>query len=215
MNSTSSCSPLRLVNQFSEATIVMSTREFEPKSTKAATAFYSSLNKQLFFVGPQVPTTYKVPPFVHAPTYPFSPIFTFLDAQQPKSTIIISFGTVWYPSNPKWLVETVLKTLLETRTPFVFSRAAAMYQPIDPELEKALTESKVGLIVERIPQREMLGHPSIGAFVTHGGANSVFESVFAGVPCIFWPFTADQPVHAAYMSRNVRPFRVFDSAFCF
>ncbi|KAG8840548.1 hypothetical protein FRB96_009063 [Tulasnella sp. 330] len=44
----------------------------------------------------------------------------------------------------------------------------------------------------------------MGAFLTHGGVNSMYESICAGVVNIFWPQSADQPLHAAYMSQIVR-----------
>lgn len=94
----------------------------------------------------------------------------------------------------------MFKTLLNTRTPFIASRAAALYQPISAETEEAAASSGLGLFVASVPQREILGHPNLAAFLTRGGAGSTFESILAGAINIFWPFAADQPIHAAYMS---------------
>ncbi|XP_073041422.1 scopoletin glucosyltransferase-like [Primulina eburnea] len=52
---------------------------------------------------------------------------------------------------------------------------------------------KKGLIIRGwAPQILILDHPSIGAFVTHCGWNSVLEGVCAGVPMVTWPMFAEQ-----------------------
>ena len=55
------------------------------------------------------------------------------------------------------------------------------------------------LTSEWLPQMELLAHPKTRAFVTHGGKNSIFESIYYAVPMIVLPVGFDQPVNA----RNV------------
>jgi hypothetical protein len=43
------------------------------------------------------------------------------------------------------------------------------------------------------PQMALLVHPSISVFVSHGGANSLVESLYAGTRLILYPFFGDQP----------------------
>jgi UDP:flavonoid glycosyltransferase YjiC (YdhE family) len=51
----------------------------------------------------------------------------------------------------------------------------------------------------RVPQMEILGHPALGAFVTHCGWNSIMESLWFGVPMIPWPIYAEQHLNAFEM----------------
>ncbi|XP_040823453.1 UDP-glucuronosyltransferase 2B13-like isoform X1 [Ochotona curzoniae] len=50
-----------------------------------------------------------------------------------------------------------------------------------------------------IPQNDVLGHPKTKAFVTHGGANGIFEAIYHGVPMVGLPLFADQPDNIIYM----------------
>lgn len=194
----------RQATQLADASITATTSVFEPGSTKAVQDWYEGeLGKKIFNFGPLVPFStapYKAPP--SEAQGPFQPVYAFLDSHSPKSVMLVSFGSVFFPYKA-WQLEAVFKTLLETRTPFITSRAPAMYQPSDPKLEKTIQESGLGLFVDYVPQRDILGHPNIGSFLTHGGNNSMWESIGAGVLNVFWPFEADQPMHAAYMTEVV------------
>ncbi|TKW24878.1 hypothetical protein SEVIR_3G078600v4 [Setaria viridis] len=53
------------------------------------------------------------------------------------------------------------------------------------------------------PQTAILGHPSVGCFVTHCGWNSILESVTNGVPMIAWPLYAEQNMNAAMLEVQV------------
>nr|XP_023022084.1 UDP-glucuronosyltransferase 2C1-like [Leptinotarsa decemlineata]XP_023022085.1 UDP-glucuronosyltransferase 2C1-like [Leptinotarsa decemlineata] len=48
-----------------------------------------------------------------------------------------------------------------------------------------------------LPQQDILGHPKLRAFVTHGGLLSMFETVFHGVPIVSLPVFCDHDSNAA------------------
>jgi hypothetical protein len=55
-----------------------------------------------------------------------------------------------------------------------------------------------GLILGWCPQEKVLGHSSIGGFLTHCGWNSTLESICEGVPMACWPFFAEQQTNCFY-----------------
>ncbi|GMS92350.1 hypothetical protein PENTCL1PPCAC_14525, partial [Pristionchus entomophagus] len=53
-----------------------------------------------------------------------------------------------------------------------------------------------------MPQVDLLAHPAVSAFVTHGGMGSTQEAAHSGVPGIFVPIFGDQPRNAGMMEQN-------------
>ena len=43
-----------------------------------------------------------------------------------------------------------------------------------------------------LPQNDLLGHPAVVAFLSHGGIHSMYEAIYHAVPMVMVPLTADQ-----------------------
>uniref|UniRef100_A0A667YZU8 UDP-glucuronosyltransferase n=1 Tax=Myripristis murdjan TaxID=586833 RepID=A0A667YZU8_9TELE len=48
------------------------------------------------------------------------------------------------------------------------------------------------LLVDWLPQTDLLGHPKTRAFVAHGGTNGLYEAIYYGVPVLGLPLLFDQ-----------------------
>ncbi|XP_064155757.1 UDP-glucuronosyltransferase 2C1-like isoform X1 [Anguilla rostrata] len=48
------------------------------------------------------------------------------------------------------------------------------------------------LLLDWLPQNDLLGHPKTRAFVTHGGTNGLYEAIYHGVPILGLPLIFDQ-----------------------
>jgi len=64
-------------------------------------------------------------------------------------------------------------------------------------LKSLLDQQARVLVVSWINQQDVLTHPSLRMFITHGGLNSIGEAVHAHVPLLVLPGFADQPANAA------------------
>ncbi|XP_004648275.1 UDP-glucuronosyltransferase 2B14-like isoform X1 [Octodon degus] len=54
-------------------------------------------------------------------------------------------------------------------------------------------------LYEWIPQNDLLGHPKTKAFVTHGGANGIYDAINHAVPMVGIPLFAEQHDNIAHM----------------
>ncbi|XP_020205697.1 hydroquinone glucosyltransferase-like [Cajanus cajan] len=141
---------------------------------------------------------------------------TWLDKQEPKSVLYVSFGSGGTLSQDQvnelafGLEMSGQKFLWVMRAPSsVASSAYLGAEANDPLnfLPHGFLErtKKQGLVVPNwAPQIEVLGHGSTGGFVSHCGWNSVLESVVKGVPVIAWPLFAEQSLNAVMLTDDVK-----------
>ncbi|KAI7815290.1 UDP-glycosyltransferase [Rhyzopertha dominica] len=83
--------------------------------------------------------------------------------------------------------EAILKALskLKEKVLWKFEDDSLPAQPANVKVEKWL------------PQQDVLAHPNIKAFITHGGLLSTIETIYHGVPIIGIPIFADQMMNMA------------------
>ncbi|XP_042343819.1 UDP-glucuronosyltransferase 2A1-like [Plectropomus leopardus] len=55
------------------------------------------------------------------------------------------------------------------------------------------------LLVDWLPQNDLLGHPKTRVFVAHGGTNGIQEAIYHGVPLVGLPLMFDQPDNLSRM----------------
>ncbi|XP_027335586.1 hydroquinone glucosyltransferase-like [Abrus precatorius] len=141
---------------------------------------------------------------------------TWLDKQEPKSVLYVSFGSGGTLSQDQFnelafgLELSGKKFLWVVRAPSSVTCSTYFDAAIEDSLgflpEGFLERTKMhGLVVPSwAPQIEVLGHSSTGGFLSHCGWNSVLESVVQGVPVIAWPLFAEQGLNAAMLTDGLK-----------
>lgn len=127
---------------------------------------------------------------------------TWLDKQEHKSVVYVSFGSIVAISEAEFLE--IAWGLANSNQPFLWAirpgtiRGSEWLEPLPSEFLENLGGR--GYIVKWAPQEQVLKHPAVGAFWTHNGWNSTLESVCEGVPMICMPSFGDQKINAKYAS---------------
>ncbi|KAI7727025.1 hypothetical protein M8C21_007512, partial [Ambrosia artemisiifolia] len=128
----------------------------------------------------------------------------WLQSKEPNSVVYVNFGSIAVMSLQDlvefgWgLVNSNHYYLWIVRENLIDGKSAVLPQ----ELEEAI--KRRGFIASWCSQEEVLNHPSVGGFLTHGGWGSVIESLSAGaaVPMACWPFSYDQNVNCRQLCKE-------------
>ena len=126
----------------------------------------------------------------------------WLDCQEPSSVIYVCFGSITVMSIEElleiaWGLEASKQPFLWVIRPDLIDGHSAVL-PVE-FLEKVNDRS---FFVRWAPQRKVLSHSSVGAFLTHCGWNSTLESTSAGVPMISRPFFSEQTTNRRFVKRE-------------
>ncbi|GAA4192814.1 glycosyltransferase [Streptosporangium oxazolinicum] len=113
--------------------------------------------------------------------------FSGLDRIDPDRPVVyVSFGTIFY-RRPD-LLRTVITGAAATGAQVIASVG---------DLAEELALPDEVLTAPYVPQREVLERADV--FVTHGGYNSVAESIRAAIPMLVIPLAVDQPIQAHFV----------------
>jgi UDP:flavonoid glycosyltransferase YjiC (YdhE family) len=126
----------------------------------------------------------------------------WLDKKEPNSVFYVNFGSITVMTCDEliefaWGLANSNQTFLWIIRPDLVEGDSAVLLP------EFLVETKErGMLANWCPQEQVLGHPSVGGFLTHSGWNSTIESVCGGVPIISWPFLAEQQTIASTLAMS-------------
>ncbi|KAK4979516.1 hypothetical protein LTR66_010472 [Elasticomyces elasticus] len=110
----------------------------------------------------------------------------FLNKHPVNSVVYISLGSNADFSVPQALM--VISKLRKFGVPYIMLK-----RDKKAELVQALGEhTDSGIITEWAPQLDILAHPSMNCFLSHGGFGSMMEGIIGGTPFITCPVASDQ-----------------------
>ncbi|XP_036919069.1 UDP-glucuronosyltransferase 3A1-like isoform X1 [Sturnira hondurensis] len=140
----------------------------------------------LEFARPLLPNTVYIGGLMSRPVEPVPPEYEkFIASFGDAGFVLVALGSVVSNFPPQMLKE--MNSAFEQLPQGVIWKCSPSRWPRDIKLAANVK------IVDWLPQNDLLAHPSIRLFVTHGGLNSVMESIQHGVPMVGIPLQWDQP----------------------
>nr|XP_043637218.1 UDP-glycosyltransferase 85C1-like [Erigeron canadensis]XP_043637219.1 UDP-glycosyltransferase 85C1-like [Erigeron canadensis] len=126
----------------------------------------------------------------------------WLESKEPSSVVYVNFGSLAVMS-----LEDLIEFgwgLVNSDYEFLWIIRADLVKGNPVVLPKELEEEigKKGFLAKWCSQEEVLNHPSVGGFLTHGGWGSTIESLSAGLPMICWPSIGDQRANCRQMCKQ-------------
>ncbi|KAI3964308.1 hypothetical protein MKW92_049991 [Papaver armeniacum] len=197
--------------QLADGILLNTSDDLEPKTIKALRedpTLRQLGTRRIYPVGPLIkPSSAEVAKDEH------SYITTWLNHQPEDSVILVSFssgGTLSAEQTTElaWGLEMSRKRYVwVVRKPVEVDASAAFFSNNPDEYlpnEYHNRINGVGLVVPTwAPQTELLGHSSVGGFLSHCGWNSTLESICSGVSMIAWPLYAEQRSNAAMLEEEI------------
>jgi len=108
-------------------------------------------------------------------------------ANRSPSVIYIAFGS-WASLQLEQLIQIVSAL---RPYPFIWSLKSKLHLFIS----SSGIDYQRHLLLDWTPQRFILSHPAVRLFISHGGWNSLLESMSAGKPTLVWPLFGDQMIN--------------------
>ncbi|KAJ3015939.1 hypothetical protein NUW54_g917 [Trametes sanguinea] len=173
---------------------------YEPEALEKAKEWLGETGRSVYVCGPLLPRSSEAGLNETKQSAKGAEIVDFLDTtlktSGEKSLLYISFGSIFWPITAPEKLWAFLDVVMELNIPFILSHASPFASILPDQFVNKVKAYGKGFLSQWAPQQTILEHPVTGWFLTHGGHNSVTESITAGVPMIVWPFNADQPLNA-------------------
>jgi UDP:flavonoid glycosyltransferase YjiC (YdhE family) len=122
---------------------------------------------------------------------------SFLDTQPRGSVVYVAFGSISIMTAEQ--VHELALGLQASGRPFLWVVRPEQAGKLPVEFADDVDGSEKGKVVGWAPQEQVLGHPSVGCFVTHCGWNSTLEGIRNGLPMLCWPYFLDQVTNQTYI----------------
>ncbi|XP_067348249.1 UDP-glucuronosyltransferase 2A2-like [Channa argus] len=134
------------------------------------------------FPRPTMPNVVYVGGFQCKPAQPLpADLEEFVQSAGEHGVIIMSLGT-WIEALPQEVTNEIASVFAEMPQKVIWRHKG----------ERPSTLGNNTLIVDWMPQKDLLGHPQTKVFVAHGGTNGVQEAIYHGVPVLGIPLFFDQ-----------------------
>ncbi|KAJ3706408.1 hypothetical protein LUZ61_010113 [Rhynchospora tenuis] len=179
------------------------TRSFREVESKYIDYLSTLIGKEVVPTGPLIPDINNVST---GNSQEAESVMKWLDQRKSRSVVFVSFGSEYFM--PYKEMEQLAHGLELSGACFIW---VARFPKINTEGTEGDSKELLHGLAERVgperglvitswaPQRKILVHRNLGAFLTHCGWSSVIEGMQAGIPMIALPMEWDQPINAQLM----------------
>lgn len=167
--------------------------------------FQGAIGVPVLSVGPLIPAAKPV-----VDSRERSDLLKWLDRQRPSSVVFVSFGSETFLSREQ--THELALGLESSEFPFLWSLRAPQFSDSTledpreflPEGFDIRTRDR-GLVVGGwVPQIQIVSHPSVGGYLSHGGWSSAMEALRFGVPLVLLPVKLDQSLNARQITAELK-----------
>ena len=109
-------------------------------------------------------------------------------AKRHEKNILVASGSRLAHSEEK--IQSILK-FAEENSNYGLVVSLSKHSKLSEDTKNKLSSTKNILLKDWVPQRQLLQTGSIDIFLTHGGYNSIYDSLEASVPLLVSPITHD------------------------
>ncbi|XP_034855036.1 UDP-glucuronosyltransferase 3A1-like isoform X1 [Mirounga leonina] len=154
---------------------------------KKAELWFVNSDFALEFARPLLPNTVYVGGLMSRPVKPVSQEFeNFIAKFGDSGFVLVSLGSLVGICQSQEVVREMNSAFAHLSQGVIW-KCNPLHWPKDVKLAANVK------IVDWLPQNDLLAHPRIRLFVTHGGLNSIMEAIQHGVPLVGIPVLGDQP----------------------
>ncbi|XP_031216487.1 UDP-glucuronosyltransferase 3A2-like [Mastomys coucha] len=152
-----------------------------------AELWFLSSDFALEFARPLLPNTIYVGGLLDKPVKPIpQDLENFITQFGDSGFVLVSLGSIA-------TMHQTMEIIKEMNSAFAHLPQGVLWTCKDSHWPKDVRLAPNVKIVDWIPQNDLLAHPRIHLFVTHGGLNSVNEAIQHGVPMVGITIFGDQP----------------------
>ncbi|XP_051545128.1 UDP-glucuronosyltransferase 2C1-like [Myxocyprinus asiaticus] len=141
------------------------------------------------FPRPTMPNVIYMGGFQCKPAKPLpSDLEEFVQSSGQQGLIVMSLGTL-FSYLPQDITEEIAAAFAQVPQKIIWRHTGS----------RPVNIGNNTLLVDWLPQNDLLGHPQTKVFVTHGGTNGIQEAIYHGVPILGLPLVFDQPDNLSRM----------------
>lgn len=134
------------------------------------------------FPRPTMPNVIYIGGFQGKPSKPLpSDLEEFVQSSGEHGLVVMTLGTLLSDLGPE-ITEIIASAFANLPQKVVWRHVG----------KRPVTLGNNTMLVEWLPQNDLLGHPKTKVFVTHGGTNGIYEALYHGVPVLGIPLIFDQ-----------------------